>query len=54
MGKALGSKLKEAILSVLPVTLIVLVISFTPLVKVEPAEMVIFAFRPVHDHNDDS
>ena len=43
MLKALLLKLKEALISVLPVAAIVLVISFTPLVKLSTTEIVAFA-----------
>lgn len=42
MGKALFSKLKESLISVLPVTVIVLIISFTPLVNLTTTETVAF------------
>ncbi len=42
MGKILLAKIKEALLSVLPVTLIVLAISLTPLVDVGVRELIIF------------
>ena len=47
MGKILMSKIKEALLSVLPVTLIVLIISFTPLVGLSTRETVIFVISAV-------
>lgn len=47
MLKALLLKLKEALISVLPVTLIVLIISFTPLVKLNTTEIVTFAVSAV-------
>lgn len=43
MGKALFLKLKEALISVLPVTIIVLIVSFTPLVDFSTKEIVAFA-----------
>ncbi len=43
MHKILFSKLKEALISVLPITAIVLIISFTPLVNLTTAETVAFA-----------
>ena len=43
MFKILFSKLKESLISVLPITLIVLIISFTPLVDLTTAETVSFA-----------
>ena len=43
MGKALFNKLKESLLSVLPVAAIVLIISFTPLVDLSVTETVAFA-----------
>ncbi|MCI8388042.1 MAG: DUF1538 domain-containing protein [Clostridiales bacterium] len=42
MGKALGAKLKEALISVLPVSLIVALIYFTPLVSLTNTELVVF------------
>ena len=42
MKKALLSKLKEALVSVLPVSAIVLIISFTPLVQLSAKEIAIF------------
>lgn len=47
MFKALFSKLKESLISVLPVTVIVLIISFTPLVDLEPVETIAFAVSAV-------
>lgn len=47
MGKILMSKIKEALLSVLPVTLIVLIISFTPLVNLSSRETVIFIISAI-------
>lgn len=47
MFKALFSKLKESLISVLPVTVIVLIISFTPLVDLEPTETIAFAVSAV-------
>lgn len=47
MQKALWLKLKEALVSVLPVTLIVLIVSLTPLVGFSPREMIIFAVSAV-------
>ena len=43
MGKALLLKLKESLISVLPVAIIVLVLSFTPLVDLTVTETVAFA-----------
>lgn len=43
MFKILFSKLKESLISVLPITAIVLILSFTPLVKLTTAETVAFA-----------
>lgn len=42
MGRALVSKIKEALVSVMPITLIVLVAAFTPLVTLTPHEMTVF------------
>lgn len=47
MLKALLLKLKEALISVLPVAAIVLVISFTPLVKLSTTEIVAYAVSAV-------
>ena len=43
MLKILSEKLKESFASVLPVTLIVLVLSFTPLVQFSTKELIVFA-----------
>lgn len=40
---ALGEKLKESLISVLPVSLIVLVLSLTPWVDISPKELAVFA-----------
>ena len=47
MVKALLLKLKEALISVLPITAIVLIISFTPLVDLSTTEIVSFAVSAV-------
>lgn len=47
MLKILLGKLKESLMAVLPVTLIVLVISFTPLVRFSARETVVFAVSAV-------
>ena len=47
MQKALWLKLKEALVSVLPVTLIVLIVSLTPLVGFSIGEMIIFVVSAV-------
>ena len=47
MPKILLSKLKESLFSVLPVTLIVLIVSFTPLVNFTTREIVIFSVSAV-------
>lgn len=47
MAKALFLKLKEALISVLPVTAIVLIISFTPLLNLTVTETVTFAVSAV-------
>ena len=47
MAKALFLKLKEALISVLPVTAIVLIISFTPLINLTVTETVAFAVSAV-------
>ncbi|MBQ9383513.1 MAG: DUF1538 domain-containing protein [Ruminiclostridium sp.] len=44
MKRALLLKLREALASVLPITVIVLVISFTPLVTLEKKELVVFCY----------
>ena len=47
MLKILLSKLKEAVVSVLPITVIVLIISFTPLANLTTAETVAFSVSAV-------
>ena len=47
MVKALLLKLKEALISVLPITAIVLIISFTPLTKLSTTEIVSFAISAI-------
>lgn len=47
MLKILLSKLKEAVISVLPITVIVLIISFTPLASLTTAESVAFSVSAV-------
>lgn len=47
MLKALLVKIKEALISVLPIALIVLIISFTPLVKLSTTEIVAFAVSAI-------
>lgn len=47
MFKILLSKLKEAVISVLPVTVIVLIISFTPLASLSTTETVAFSMSAV-------
>lgn len=47
MGKALFLKLKESLISVLPVTVIVLIASFTPLISLTTTETVAFAVSAV-------
>ena len=47
MGKALLAKLKESLVSVLPVTAIVLIVSFTPLVNLTKTETVAFCVSAV-------
>ena len=47
MFKTFFEKLHEAFSSVLPVTLIVLVLSFTPLVELSMKELVIFVISAV-------
>ncbi len=47
MGKALFLKLKESLISVLPVTVIVLIISFTPLVSLTATETWAFVISAV-------
>ena len=42
MRKAILSKLREALVSVLPITLMVLVLSYTPALSLEPAEYAVF------------
>jgi len=43
MGKLFWSKMKESLISVLPVTLIVIILNFTPLVNLSLAEIVTFS-----------
>ena len=43
MGKALLIKLKDSLISVLPITAIVLIISFTPLAPLSQTEQITFA-----------
>ena len=47
MFKIFWDKLKEAFASVLPVTLIVLAVSFTPLVSFSPKQLIVFAICAV-------
>ena len=47
MGKALFSKIKEALISVLPITVIVLIVSFTPLATLTEKETIVFAVSAV-------
>lgn len=47
MFKVLMSKVKESVMSVLPVTLIVLILSFTPLAKLTGKEQLVFAICAV-------
>ncbi len=47
MGKALAIKIHEALISVMPITLIVLVIVFTPLVSLSVTEITVFAVSAV-------
>lgn len=47
MGKILFSKLKEALISVLPITAIVFVLSFTPLVNLSGTEILVFGLSAV-------
>lgn len=47
MLKILLSKLKEAVISVLPVTVIVLIVSFTPIVSLTPTETAAFCLSAV-------
>lgn len=48
MFKLLLSKLKESIISILPVTLIVLILSFTPAVDLTPTETLVFCLCAVN------
>jgi len=43
MKKLLFSKIKESLFSILPVTLIVIILNFTPLVNLSIEEVVIFS-----------
>ena len=47
MFKVLLSKVKESAMSVLPVTLIVLILSFTPLAKLELKEQIVFGVSAI-------
>ena len=47
MGKALATKIKEALVSVLPITLIVLAAAFTPLVTLTQHEIIVFVCSAV-------
>jgi len=47
MGKLFWSKMKESLISVLPVTLIVIILNFTPLVNLSLAEIVTFSVSAV-------
>ena len=47
MFKVLLSKVKESAMSVLPVTLIVLILSFTPLAKLELKEQLVFGISAI-------
>ena len=47
MRKLLFSKIKEALFSVLPVTLIVMILNVTPLVNLSFAEILIFSISAV-------
>ena len=42
LAKALGVKLREALISVLPVSLIVAILYFTPLVSLTDTELIVF------------
>ena len=41
------SKIKEALISVLPVTLIVLILSFTPIINLTPYELIVFIISAI-------
>ncbi|MBE5743320.1 MAG: DUF1538 domain-containing protein [Clostridiales bacterium] len=43
MKKLLFSKIKESLISILPVTLLVIILNFTPLINLETEEVVIFS-----------
>ena len=43
MKKLLRSKIKESLISVLPVTLIVIILNFTPLVNLSVNEIIVFS-----------
>lgn len=47
MAKTLLAKLKEALISVLPITFIVLILYFTPLVDLTKTELVVFVVSAV-------
>ena len=47
MKNLLLVKLKEALVSVLPVTLIVIILNFTPLINLSPKEILVFSICAV-------
>ena len=47
MKKLLFSKIKEALFSVLPVTLIVIILNLTPLVNLSPGETLVFSVSAI-------
>ena len=47
MRRSLIEKLKEALISVLPVTLIVIILNFTPLINLSDREMIVFAVSAI-------
>ena len=47
MNKELFLKIKEALVSVLPVTLIVIILNFTPLIKLSIDELIVFAISSI-------
>ncbi|MCQ2602849.1 MAG: DUF1538 family protein, partial [Clostridia bacterium] len=47
MLKSLAEKLKESVVSVLPVTAIVLIIAFTPLASLTKTEIIAFAVSAI-------
>ena len=47
MNKQLLLKIKEALVSVLPITLFVIILNFTPIINFSQKEMLVFVFSSV-------